>query len=315
MIEIKNLTKKYGSKTVLDDISFTVKSGEILGFLGPNGAGKSTTMNIITGYISSTSGSVSIDGIDIMDDANAYKKKIGYLPEIPPLYNDMTVMEYLKFVCGIKSADTSCIDKILEEVKIEHVKGRLIKNLSKGYRQRVGIAQALVGDPELLILDEPTVGLDPMQIIDIRNVISELGKKKTLFISSHILSEISAVCDRVLIINKGKIVAEDTPENLSKLVSGKNKYTVRIEGEKNRIEEILSGISEIERYEYKGEGEEGASDYIVHAKGGSDIRKLLFKTFANADMALLMFKSFDVSLEDIFITLTDEKDKKGGEEE
>ena len=311
MIEIKNLTKKYGTKTVLDDISFTVKSGEILGFLGPNGAGKSTTMNIITGYISSTSGSVSIDGIDIMDNPREYKSKIGYLPELPPLYMDMTVMEYLVFVCGIKSADKSCIPEILKEVKIEHVSHRLIKNLSKGYRQRVGIAQALVGNPELLILDEPTVGLDPMQIIDIRNVISQLGKKKTLFISSHILSEISAVCDRVLIINKGKIVAEDTPDNLSALVSGKNKYVVRIEGEKENIEKLLSSMDDIDKFEYKGSDEENSFDYIVYARSGSDIRKKLFNLLASNNMAILMFKSFDVSLEDIFITLTG--DEKGAD--
>lgn len=311
MIEIKNLTKKYGNKTVLDNISFTVNSGEILGFLGPNGAGKSTTMNIITGYIASTSGSVSIDGIDIMDDAKAYKKKIGYLPEIPPLYLDMTVREYLEFVCGIKDADTSCIEKILEEVRILDVKDRLIKNLSKGYRQRVGIAQALVGDPELLILDEPTVGLDPMQIIDIRNVISELGKKKTLFISSHILSEINAVCDRVLIINKGKIIAEDTPDNLASLVSGKNKYLASVEGDKEKIDSCLSSLSGVEKFECKGEGEKGSYDYIIYAKNGMDIRRELFKAVASMDMVMLSFKSYDISLEDIFITLTNEK---GGEE-
>ncbi len=311
MIKVENLTKKYGSKTVLDSISFDVKSGEILGFLGPNGAGKSTTMNIITGYIASTEGSVSIDGIDILDDPKAYKKKIGYLPEIPPLYLDMTVTEYLEFVCGIKEADVSSIDAILEEVRITDVKDRLIKNLSKGYRQRVGIAQALIGDPELLILDEPTVGLDPMQIIDIRNVISDLGKKKTLFISSHILSEISAVCDRVLIINKGKIIAEDTPENLAELVSGKNRYVARIEGEKDKIEKVLSSLSGIERFECKGEGEENSLDYIIVAKNGYDIRRELFKEIANASMAILMFKSYDISLEDIFISLTTDK---GGED-
>ena len=255
---------------------------------------------------------MSIDGIDIMDDPKAYKKKIGYLPELPPVYLDMTVMEYLEFVCGIKSCDTSCIDSILEEVRITDVKHRLIKNLSKGYRQRVGIAQALVGDPELLILDEPTVGLDPMQIIDIRNVISELGKKKTLFISSHILSEISAVCDRVLIINKGKIVAEDTPDNLAAMVSGKNQYIARIDGAKEKIEAVLSSLAGIERFECKGVGEEDCLDYIIYAKNGSDIRRELFREIAAKDMAILMFKSYDISLEDIFITLTA---KEGGNEE
>ncbi len=311
MIKVNNLTKKYGSKTVLDNVSFEINSGEIVGFLGPNGAGKSTTMNIITGYIASTEGSVSIDGIDILDNPKEYKKKIGYLPEIPPLYLDMTVEEYLKFVCGIKESDPSCIDAILEEVRIADVKGRLIKNLSKGYRQRVGIAQALIGDPKLLILDEPTVGLDPMQIIDIRNVISELGKKKTLFISSHILSEISAVCDRVLIINKGKLIAEDTPDNLAEKVSGKNEYVVRIEGEKDSIEASFANLSGIERFECKGVGEEGAYDYIIQAKNGRDIRRELFKEIASKDMAILMFKANNVSLEDIFITLTS---NEGGED-
>lgn len=313
MIEVKNLTKKYGSKTVLDNVSFTVQSGEIVGFLGPNGAGKSTTMNIMTGYISSTSGSVSIDGIDIMDDPIAYKKKIGYLPEIPPLYNDMTVGEYMDFVCELKSADKGCIADILDEVRITDVKDRLIKNLSKGYRQRVGIAQALVGDPELLILDEPTVGLDPMQIIDIRNVISELGKKKTLFISSHILSEISAVCSRVLIISKGKIVAEDTPDKLAELVSGKNKYIARIEGSEEAITKVLESVEGIERFERTDSKEEGTEDYLIYAKNGVDIRKKLFNTIAQSDLSILMFKSYDVSLEDIFISLTNEKGDEGNE--
>ena len=305
MIEVKNLTKKYGTKTVLDNVSFTVNDGEVLGFLGPNGAGKSTTLNIMTGYISSTEGSVTIDGTDILDDAIAYKKKIGYLPEIPPLYVDMKVWEYLDFVCELKKADKSCIDTILEEVKITDVKNYLIRNLSKGYRQRVGIAQALIGDPDILILDEPTVGLDPMQIIDIRSVISELGKKKTLIISSHILSEISAVCSRVLIINKGKIIAEDTPENLAQQMSGKNRHIARIEGDKDAIEDAISQVDGIDRFEYKGSFEDGSMDYIITCKNGVDIRKTFLKTLTNADLSVLMFKSYDVSLEDIFITLTE----------
>lgn len=314
MIEVKNLTKKYGTKKVLDNVSFTVNDGEILGFLGPNGAGKSTTLNIVTGYISSTEGSVTIDGIDIMDDAIAYKKKIGYLPEIPPLYVDMKVWEYLDFVCELKGADKSCIDKILEEVKITDVKNYLIRNLSKGYRQRVGIAQALVGDPDILILDEPTVGLDPMQIIDIRSVISELGKKKTLIISSHILSEISAVCSRVLIINKGKIIAEDTPENLAVQMSGKNRHIARIDGTKEAIEASISRVSGIEKFEYKGSFEEGTIDYIITAKNGADIRKDFLKTLTNDGLSVLMFKSYDISLEDIFITLTEQaKEEKADE--
>ena len=313
MIEVKNLTKKYGSKTVLDNVSFTVENGEVLGFLGPNGAGKSTTLNIITGYISSTEGSVTIDGIDIMDDAIAYKKKIGYLPEIPPLYTDMKVWEYLDFVCDLKKADKNSIDRILEEVKITDVKDYLIRNLSKGYRQRGGIAQALIGDPDILILDEPTVGLDPMQIIDIRNVISELGSRKTLIISSHILSEISAVCSRVLIINYGNIIAEDTPENLAYQLSGENKFILRAEGEKKDIEAALNTIDGIERFEFK-ESKEMEHDYIIISKNGYDIRKTLFKTLANADLSILMFKAYDVSLEDIFITLTEKAKEEACDE-
>lgn len=314
MIEVKNLTKKYGSKKVLDNVSFTVESGEVLGFLGPNGAGKSTTLNIITGYISSTEGSVTIDGIDIMDDAISYKKKIGYLPEIPPLYTDMKVWEYLDFVCELKKADKSCIDTILEEVKITDVKDYLIRNLSKGYRQRVGIAQALIGDPEILILDEPTVGLDPMQIIDIRGVISELGKKRTLIISSHILSEISAVCSRVLIINKGKIIAEDTPDNLASQLSGQNKFTLRAEGEKELIEKALMEVQGIEKFEYK-DGKDNEHEYILLAKNGFDIRKTIFKTLSDAELTILMFKAYDVSLEDIFITLTEQAKEESTNEE
>ncbi|MBR3933185.1 MAG: ABC transporter ATP-binding protein [Clostridia bacterium] len=303
MIEVKNLTKKYGSKKVLDNISFTVNDGEVLGFLGPNGAGKSTTLNIVTGYISSTEGSVSIDGTDILDDAIAYKRKIGYLPEIPPLYVDMKVWEYLDFVCELKKADKSCIEKIMAEVKITDVKNYLIRNLSKGYRQRVGIAQALIGDPDILILDEPTVGLDPMQIIDIRNVISDLGKKKTLIISSHILSEISAVCSRVLIINKGKIIAEDTPENLAKEMSGQNKFVLRADGDRENIEKSLKSVQGIEEIKHR-ESTDTEHEYVITSRNGADIRKSVFKTLANDDIAILMFKAFDMTLEDIFITLT-----------
>ena len=249
-----------------------------------------------------------------MDDAISYKKKIGYLPEIPPLYTDMKVWEYLDFVCELKKADKTCIDKILEEVKITDVKDYLIRNLSKGYRQRVGIAQALIGDPDILILDEPTVGLDPMQIIDIRGVISELGKKRTLIISSHILSEISAVCSRVLIINKGKIIAEDTPDNLASQLSGQNKFTLRAEGERESIENALCEVAGIERFEYK-DGKDNEHEYVLVAKNGCDIRKTIFKTLSDAEIAILMFKAYDVSLEDIFITLTEKAKEENANEE
>lgn len=308
MVEIKNLTKSYGKSKALDNVSFTVNSGEILGFLGPNGAGKSTTMNIITGYISATSGSVTVNGMDIIEDSVQCRKSIGYLPEQPPLYMDMTVEEYLNFVYDIKKATQdrqAHINSILELVDIADVKGRLIKNLSKGYKQRVGIAQALIGNPEILILDEPTVGLDPKQILEIRNVIRELGKDRTVILSSHILPEISAICERVIIINKGKIVAEDTPENLSKKLSCDNKFVVRIAGDKKEIEDAVSAIAGIRYIESLGQKEEGSFDYIIESEKDVDVRSELFSVLASKNMPILMVKSMDMSLEDIFLQITD----------
>ena len=308
MIEIKNLTKSYGKTKVLDNVSFTVESGEILGFLGPNGAGKSTTMNIITGYISATSGTVEICGMDNIENSAKCKKTVGYLPEQPPLYMDMTVDEYLNFVYDIKKATQDRrehINGILELVDIADVRGRIIKNLSKGYKQRVGIAQALIGDPEILILDEPTVGLDPKQILEIRNVIKELGKDRTVILSSHILSEISAVCERVIIINKGKIVAEDTPENLSKKLTSDNKFVIRIAGVKNQIEDALSSISGIRYIESLGQKESGSYDYIIESEKDVDVRGELFSILASKDMPILMVKAMDMSLEDVFLQITD----------
>lgn len=308
MIEIKNLTKKYGNNVALDDVSFTVKSGEILGFLGPNGAGKSTTMNIITGYISATSGNVEIDGHDNITDSMTCKKMVGYLPEIPPLYNDMTVNEYLDFVYDIKKATQpkkEHISSILETVGISDVAKRLIKNLSKGYKQRVGIAQALIGDPQILILDEPTVGLDPKQINEIRNVICELGKNRTIILSSHILPEVSAICDRVIIINKGKIVAEDTPENLSKKLTNDNKFVIRVSGEKSVIESVLSEVPGVEYIESLGQKEKGSYDYIVESQKDCDVRTALFSSLSQNNMPILMIKAMDMSLEDIFLQITE----------
>ena len=245
MIEVKNLTKYYGDKHAVDGISFSVKQGEILGFLGPNGAGKSTTMNILTGYISSTSGSVEIDGYDILDNPIEAKQKIGYLPELPPLYTDMTVQGYLSFVYDLKKCKIpkkQHIDDVCRRVRIDHVQNRIIKNLSKGYRQRVGLAQALIGNPEVLILDEPTVGLDPKQIIEIRDLIKVLGERHTVILSSHILSEVQAVCDRLVIINGGKIVADDTAENLTRKLSKDFRYIIRVEGPQEDIQKVLSSI-------------------------------------------------------------------------
>ena len=308
MIEIKNLVKSYGKSNAVDNISFTVNSGEILGLLGPNGAGKSTTMNIITGYISATSGTVTIDGKDTVESAEQCRKMVGYLPEQPPLYMDMTVIEYLDFVYDIKKADQdreSHIDGILELVGISDVKNRLIKNLSKGYKQRVGIAQALIGDPEILILDEPTVGLDPKQILEIRNVIKELGKEHTVILSSHILSEVSAVCERIIIISNGKIVAEDTTENLSNNLSNYNKFVVRIAGQDaGQIEKLLKGIKNVNNVEYKGEAEPGAQDYLIESEKDADVRVDLFNALSAGNLPILMLKSMDMSLEEIFLKLT-----------
>lgn len=307
MIEIKNLTKAYGAKKAVDDISFTVNSGEILGFLGPNGAGKTTTMNIITGYGSATSGTVTIDGMDTVEKPMECKRRIGYLPELPPLYMDMTVSEYLNFVFDLKAPKVerkSHLEDIMETVKISDVKGRLIKNLSKGYKQRVGIAQALIGNPDILILDEPTVGLDPKQIIEIRNVIKELGKNRTVILSSHILPEVSAICERVIIINKGKIMAIDTPENLSRTLSRDNRLMIRVEGSSAAIEKALHGVEDIAYIEALGQKESGTYDYIIEAEGETDIRKKVFSALAAAELPILMSKTMGLSLEEVFLQLT-----------
>lgn len=313
MITISNLTKKYGDKYALDNISFNVKKGEVLGFLGPNGAGKSTTMNIITGYISYTDGSVNIDGYDILENPIEVKKKIGYLPEIPPLYLDMVVWDYLEFVYELKKIKTedekNHIQQVIDMVKIDNVKNRKIANLSKGYRQRVGLAGALIGDPEILILDEPTVGLDPKQIIEIRNVIKELGKEKTVILSSHILSEISAVCDRVIIINKGKFVAEDTPKNLSDKLGDNKKMLFRISGDREKAENILNSFEGISNVTYVS-SENDSYDFEFDNAMAAEEKKKLFFAFAENEIPILMQKEIEPSLEDIFLKLTDNTTEK-----
>ncbi len=308
MIEIQNLTKSYGQIKAVDDISFTVEKGEVLGFLGPNGAGKSTTMNIITGFIPSTEGTVKVCGYDIMESPTEVKKRIGYLPELPPLYMDMTINEYLNFVADLKLVSkkqkNSQISDVMELVKLGDVRGRLIKNLSKGYKQRVGLAQSLLGAPEVLILDEPTVGLDPMQIIEIRKLIKALGKQHTIILSSHILPEVSAVCERVVIINKGKIAAIDTPENLSKGMGTVSKISVTIAGPKSSIvgsiEEIY-GIKYVESHIEKGSD---VIEYIIESDKETDIRRPLFFAMAKAGYPIIELKSLDLSLEEIFLQLT-----------
>lgn len=315
MIEMENVTKCYGNQVALDALNLTVEKGEILGFLGPNGAGKSTAMNILTGYISATNGNVRIDGIDILEHPEAVKKKIGYLPEIPPLYLDMTVEEYLKFVFRIKKVKSDSIEqsmiKIMSLVKILDVRGRLIKNLSKGYKQRIGLAQALVGDPEVLVLDEPTVGLDPKQIIEIRNLIQKIGKTCTIILSSHILSEVSAICHRVIIINKGKIVASGTPEELSKGVNNSNKVLLRVKGVKEDVYKHIKAMEDVKLVEEQGVNEIGTVDLLVEAKNNLDIRETLFVTLSQAGFIILMMKSQEINLEEIFLDVTTNK-KVGG---
>lgn len=309
MIKVTGLSKRYGSHLAVEDVNFQIAKGEVIGFLGPNGAGKSTIMNILTGYLSLTQGKVEIDGFDIMENPEQAKRRIGYLPEIPPLYLDMTVNEYLNFVYDLKKVKfpkRPHINEILKLVKIDHVQGRLIKNLSKGYRQRVGIAQALVGNPDVLILDEPTVGLDPKQIIEIRNLIARLGKNHTIILSSHILSEIQAVCERVIIINQGHIVADDTPEMLSKSLSKDHSLIARVVGEEKDVTGILKSVLGVESVVCLGKHEEGSLDYSIEPEAGVDIRAGISTRLAERKKQLLSLSSNELTLEQIFLRLTDE---------
>lgn len=301
-IEIHNLKKCYGNKTALDDISFSVKRGEIMGFLGPNGAGKSTTMNIITGYIASSGGNVFVEGINAAEYPIEVKKKIGYLPEIPPLYTDMTVLEYLSFVYelkGVKAKRDAHLRKIMEKVRIFDVRNRIIKNLSKGYKQRVGLAQALIGDPDILILDEPTVGLDPRQIMEIREVISELGRERTVILSTHILQEVMAVCDSYTIIDKGKIVATGSMSEFSGACS--DRYILRVKAENIAVSTIFDKIEGVEAFNTVGSYERGTIDVSVTAKPGIDIREDIFTAFCDAKCPVLSFNAEVLSLEEVFL--------------
>ena len=314
MIEVKNLTKKFGDRYALDGISFSVKEGEILGFLGPNGAGKTTTMNILTGYLSSTDGEAIVNGFNVLEQPLEAKKCIGYLPEQPPLYLDMTVKDYLDFMFDLKKATgkkQQQIDEICKTVKITDVYHRIIKNLSKGYRQRVGLAQALIGNPSVLILDEPTVGLDPQQIIEIRNLIKKLSDKHTVILSSHILPEVQAVCDRVVVINKGKIVADDTPDRLSHSLSSDHKLIVRIEGPEKEVYKLLSTLPNMLHVQALGSREKGVTEYALESAAGTDVRRELFSRLADRHWPLLGLRSSELSLEDIFLQLVTE----GGEKE
>ena len=319
VIEVNNLVKRYGDHTAVDHLSFKIEKGKIYGFLGPNGAGKSTTMNMITGYIASTEGTVTIDGHDILDEPEQAKKCIGYLPEMPPLYFDMTVLEYMNFVADLKKIPKdkkkSMVAEVMEMVKITDMKNRLIKNLSKGYRQRVGLAQAILGYPEVIILDEPTVGLDPKQIIEIRDLIKSLKEKHTVILSSHILSEVSAVCDYVLIISHGKLVASDTPENLGKLAEGSNTLNLIVKGEKDKICTALGQIEGVKSVTTADAKEEYAWNVTVSTNEDSDVREEVFFKMADAKCPILEMQSRKVSLEEIFLELTEDDKKKKNEKE
>ncbi|MBQ9415869.1 MAG: ATP-binding cassette domain-containing protein [Clostridia bacterium] len=309
MIKIEHLIKNYGTNCAVDDISFEVESGEIVGFLGPNGAGKSTTMNVLTGYLSSTSGKVSVGGIDILEDPLGAKRKIGYLPEQPPLYLDMTVKEYLEFNYELKGCTMDRarhLSEICEVVKIQDVYNRLIRNLSKGYRQRVGIAQALVGNPDVIIFDEPTVGLDPKQIIEIRNLIRTLGKNHTVILSTHILQEVQAVCDRIIIINKGKIVADEKTENISRIVENSRRFHVKVSGPQKEVLTLLRGMSGIAYADVLAERDGDAYTYLVESEQGVDVRKKLFFELASHGWPMVGLEPQGMNLEDIFITVVDQ---------
>ncbi len=311
MIKVEHLTKQYGERYAVNDISFEVKRGEIVGFLGPNGAGKSTTMNILTGYLSSTSGRAMVDGMDILEHPLSVKKKIGFLPETPPLYLEMTVMEYLNFIYDLKKCNLNRkahLDEICRVVKIEDTKNRMIRNLSKGYRQRVGIAGAIVGNPEVIIFDEPTNGLDPKQIIDIRNLIRELGKERTIILSTHILSEVKAVCDRILIINEGKIVADEKTENIESALRGNRRLVMRIDGPSSGILSGLKKINGVIYAEVSQRFEDGSATYIIESRNELDVRKPIFYMLAQNSWPILSMDFQGSSLEDIFISVVDEAD-------
>lgn len=313
MIEVSNLVKRYGDHTAVDHLSFQIEKGKIYGFLGPNGAGKSTTMNMITGYIASTEGTVTIDGHDILEEPEKAKKCIGYLPEQPPLYFDMTVLEYMKFAADLKKIPKdkkkAMIEEVMDMVKITDMKNRLIKNLSKGYRQRVGLAQAILGYPEVIILDEPTVGLDPKQIIEIRDLIKSLKKKHTVILSSHILSEVSAVCDYVLIISHGKLVASDTPDNLGKLAAGSNNLNLLVKGEKSRIRQLLEEISRVKEISIEKKSDQEGWNVTVSTEENTDIREEVFFKMAENRYPILEMQSQKISLEEIFLELTEDNKK------
>ena len=322
MIEVKNVTKKYGNFVAVDNISFTVKDGEVVGFLGPNGAGKSTTMNMITGFIEPTDGTIEVNGFDVQRQSAKAKKQIGYMPEGVPLYTELTVKEFVTYMAELKKVPRKekkeNVEKVLEETGLKDVSKKLIRNLSRGYKQRVSLAGALVGDPKVIILDEPTVGLDPRQITEIRKLIKDLGKKHTVILSSHILSEVSQICERVIIINKGKIIAVDTPENLEQKTEEKNVILLTVEDKNKNMTKLKKEIPEITECKFIKDNEDGTKQYMIESKADIDLRKQLFEILPKKDITIFELKKAEKSLEDAFLTLIDaatEKDNKPAKKE
>ena len=307
MIEVKNVTKKYGKAVAVDDISFEIKEGGIVGLLGPNGAGKSTTMNMLTGFIEQTEGEIIVDGYNMLKKPKKAKKEIGYMPEGVPLYMDLTVKEFVTYMAEIKKVNKKerkeKVEKIIEQTGLKDVEKKLVKNLSRGYKQRVSMAGALVGEPKILILDEPTVGLDPKQITEIRNLIKDLGKTHTIILSSHILSEVSQICNKVIIINKGKIVAVDTPENLENKVSNNNMIYVTVEDKDNKIESVKEKVQGIEKIELIKNNEDETKEYVIETAKDTDIRKEIFAELAKENITIFEMKKADSTLEDAFMKL------------
>lgn len=311
MIEVKNITKKYGNNTAVDNITFEVKDGEVVGFLGPNGAGKSTTMNMITGFIEPTQGKIIVNGNDISKKPKKAKRQIGYMPENVPLYYELTVKEFVTYMAELKFVKRKDrkeeVQRVLKETGLEEVQKKLIRNLSRGYKQRVSMAGALVGNPDVIILDEPTVGLDPKQITEIRNLIKELGKKHTVILSTHILSEVSQICERVVIINKGKIIAVDTPENLEKMTKEKNGICITVEDPKNNMRNLKDKIPQIEKIDMIKDNEDGTKQFVITSSEGIDLRKKTFDILPKEDITIFELKKTETTLEDAFIKLIDTK--------
>lgn len=316
MIEVKNVTKKYGSTVAVDNISFDVKDGEVVGFLGPNGAGKSTTMNMITGFIEPTSGQIIVNGNDISKKQKKAKKDIGYMPENVPLYYELTAKEFITYMAELKMVKRNVrkqeVQEVIKEVGLEEVQNKLIRNLSRGYKQRVSMAGALIGNPDVIILDEPTVGLDPKQITEIRNLIKKLGQKHTVILSTHILSEVSQICERVIIINKGKIIAIDTPENLEKATKEKNSISIIVEDPKDNMQNLKEKIKEIETIEFKRDNNDGTKQYIVTSSSDVDLRKKLFEVLPKEEIVIFELKKTETTLEDAFIKLIDKAKENDG---